>query len=74
VEIDKSLSDSNDRGIESLVHSVVIPAYMMVRLLLGASHLITIGLLGEYIGRMFAEAKQRPLCFIRSYNFADVGQ
>lgn len=35
-------------------------------LLLGGLQLMTVGLLGEYIGRIFTEAKDRPLYVIRS--------
>ncbi len=35
-------------------------------LLIGAVQLICVGLLGEYVGRLFAEAQQRPLYFVAS--------
>jgi dolichol-phosphate mannosyltransferase len=38
---------------------------MVVVLLIGGVQLFTIGILGEYIGRIFDEAKQRPLYLIR---------
>lgn len=38
---------------------------MVVVLLIGGVQLLTIGILGEYIGRIFDEAKQRPLYLIR---------
>jgi dolichol-phosphate mannosyltransferase len=38
---------------------------MVAVLLIGGVQLLTIGILGEYIGRIFDEAKQRPLYLIR---------
>lgn len=43
------------------------PSLMVVVLFLGGVQLISIGILGEYIGRMFNETKGRPLYFTNSY-------
>ncbi|KLV04255.1 glycosyl transferase family 2 [Photobacterium aquae] len=37
------------------------PSMMIMMLLMGGIQLLSIGLMGEYIGRLFIEAKQRPL-------------
>jgi hypothetical protein len=37
------------------------PSTIMIVLLLGGVQLLSIGLMGEYVGRLFIEAKQRPL-------------
>ncbi|GAK84401.1 polymyxin resistance protein ArnC [Vibrio ponticus] len=42
------------------------PSLMVVQLALGGIQLLSIGVLGEYIGRIFIEAKQRPLFLVRS--------
>ncbi len=45
------------------------PSIMVVLLALGGIQLLSIGLLGEYIGRIFVETKQRPTYLIKSvYN------
>lgn len=43
------------------------PTIMTVMLFLGAVQLIAIGILGEYIGRIFNETKQRPTYLINEY-------
>lgn len=43
------------------------PSLMVVVLFLGGAQLMTIGIIGEYLGRTFSESKQRPLYFINSY-------
>ncbi len=43
------------------------PSLMVVITFLGGAQLAFIGILGEYLGRMFNETKQRPLYFLNAY-------
>ena len=44
------------------------PTLIIAILFLGGIQLLSIGIMGEYIGRIFHEAKHRPSYFIRTYN------
>lgn len=43
------------------------PSLMVTVLFLGSLQLVTIGIIGEYVGRMFDETKQRPLYFLKGF-------
>jgi glycosyltransferase involved in cell wall biosynthesis len=52
------------RIIRTLIWGVDVPGYaslMVVILFLGGIQLISLGVIGEYLGRLFVEMKQRPL-------------
>ena len=55
---------------DTLVWGNPIPGYpslMVVVLFLGGIQLISIGIIGEYLGRLFDETKQRPLYLVKNY-------
>lgn len=56
--------------IDTLLHGNPVPGYpslIVIILMLGGVQLVAIGILGEYLGRIFNETKRRPLYFINEY-------
>jgi len=56
--------------IDTLIHGNPVPGYpslIVIILILGGVQLVAIGILGEYLGRIFNETKRRPLYFVNEY-------
>jgi len=52
----------------TLINGVDVPGYaslMVVVLMFGGINMLTLGIMGEYIGRIYTEAKARPLYLVR---------
>ena len=44
------------------------PTLVVLILFLGGIQLLSIGIVGEYLGRVFNESKHRPVYIVREYN------
>jgi glycosyltransferase involved in cell wall biosynthesis len=61
--------------VRTMLYGNPVPGYpslMVVILFLGGIQLITLGIVGEYLARLFDEAKQRPLYLIDDYRAPSV--
>ena len=55
--------------VRTMVHGIDVPGYaslMAVVLFLGGVQLLSLGVIGEYLGRVYDEVKARPLYVVRS--------
>ena len=56
--------------VQTMLYGNPVPGYpslMAVILFLGGTQLVTLGVMGEYLGRVFNETKQRPLYWIEAH-------
>ena len=54
--------------VRTLIFGIVLPGYaslLVVTLFFGSIQLMSLGILGEYIGRIYFETKNRPIYIIR---------
>jgi len=59
--------------IRTLIFGIDVPGYaslLVVMLFFGSLQLMSLGVIGEYIGRIYFESKQRPLYLIRKSYFS----
>jgi glycosyltransferase involved in cell wall biosynthesis len=62
------------RLVRTLVYGIDVPGYesiIVTILFLGGVQLITLGILGHYLGRVFNEVKGRPLYIVRERHGVD---
>jgi glycosyltransferase involved in cell wall biosynthesis len=62
--------------LRTLVQGVDVPGYaslLAATLFVGSLQLVSIGILGEYIGRIYIESKQRPRYIVRSVRRSPAG-
>lgn len=55
--------------LRTLIHGVDVPGYaslMVAVLLIGGLQLVVLGIIGEYLGRLYEEARKRPLYVVES--------
>jgi len=62
--------------LRTLISGVDVPGYaslLVAVLFMGSMQLVSVGLIGEYIGRLYVEAKQRPIFIVRRTVGFDAG-
>jgi glycosyltransferase involved in cell wall biosynthesis len=62
---------------DTLVHGNPVkgyPSLIIIILFLGGVQLVTLGVIGEYLGRIFNETKNRPLYLVNQYAPSDIGR
>mgnify|MGYP001063538804 CR=1 FL=1 len=64
--------------VRTLIFGTDVPGYastMVAVIFMGGMQLLVLGIIGEYLGRLYSEAKQRPLYIVESaLGFDDAGE
>ena len=56
--------------VQKLAFGISVPGYatlVVLILLIGGVQLLCIGVLGEYVSRIYIQGKQRPICIVKEY-------
>ena len=56
--------------LEKLIYGIAVPGYatiIVLILLLGSMQLFCIGIIGEYVGKIFEQSKDRPIYLQKEY-------
>ena len=62
--------------LRTLIHGIDVPGYASLAAMLlffSGMNMIGLGILGEYVGRVFVEAKQRPHYLVQDLIGFDLG-
>jgi glycosyltransferase involved in cell wall biosynthesis len=63
--------------LRTVIYGIDVPGYasiMVVMLFLGGIQLLSLGIIGEYVGRIYREAKNRPIYVIESGVGINIGK
>lgn len=63
--------------VRILIYGIDVPGYFTTITLisvLGGVQLVSLGIIGEYVGRIYAEVKKRPLYIVEQTNIAEPGR
>lgn len=63
--------------IRTLVFGIDVPGYASTTILIlifGGMNMFALGIIGEYVGRIYTEVRQRPLYVVRSHHISDLAE
>lgn len=63
--------------IRTLVFGIDVPGYASTAILIlvfGGMNMFALGIIGEYVGRIYTEVRQRPLYVVRSHHASDLAK
>ena len=63
--------------LRTMIHGVDVPGYaslMVAVLLIGGLQLVVLGVIGEYLGRLYEESRNRPLYIVESSHGIEPGE
>lgn len=63
--------------MRTLVFGIDVPGYASTTILIlifGGMNMFALGIIGEYVGRIYTEVRQRPLYVVRSHHISDLAE